>query len=169
MLVAKLIFLQAYWYIAVVFGAQLNLYVYLCAAFFAICNYFLYGPKIEFKYYLLFLVGFSLYGFIEQIGLEYLGLVNYIQDTLPLWLNALYLVFLCYYGDAFNYLSNKPTWLLTLMGAVGGAFAFYGGVKLSNIEALSHYYYLAISISWAFFFPVSIRLFYQRVTMDLEV
>ncbi|MBK24639.1 MAG: hypothetical protein CME70_11645 [Halobacteriovorax sp.] len=157
----KVIILQGFWYVSVAFGYKYQLPIFLASIGLAAANYFIYKPNITRGHYVFSLGFFVIYGLIQEGLFESLGLVNYGQESFPLWLTALYFVFIGYYGDLLNYLSKKPIPLLALIGALGGISAYYGGSKLSPIEVLSPFYYLAVGIGWGIFFPLSIKVFYE--------
>ena len=164
MLIAKILFLQVFWYIVVYFSTKLEVTFLSIALIFSILNYFIYVSHISVKKYFLAVFLFTLFGIYEINSASYLGLIDYKSATFPMWLLALYTIFICYYGDAFNYLSKLPIVVLSLMGALGGCFAFYGGVKISSIEVLDNLYFVLIGINWAIFFPLSIHLFYKNTS-----
>lgn len=161
MLLLKVILLQALWYVAVYY-ADLYQYSLLVISFvFVILNFILFLKKTDAKTYFLSLIFFILFGVYETMIASQLSLIDYKMDGFPLWLMSLYIVFICYYGDVFNYLKDKNIILLSLLGAIGGAGAFYGGVKISPIEVKDQFYFALIALNWAIFFPVSIKLFYK--------
>ncbi len=157
----KVIILQGFWYVSVALGFKFQLPIFLTSMALAFANFFIYKPQVTRGHYLFSLVFFVLYGIVQEGLFESLGLVNYGQESFPLWLTALYFVFIGYYGDLLNYLSKKSVPLLALIGALGGISAYYGGSKLSPIEVLSPLYYLAVGIGWGIFFPLSIKVFYE--------
>lgn len=158
---AKILFLQGYWYLAVAFGAAYQTPLFLVALGFAALNYVLYKPPVTRGHYLFSLIVFVLYGLFQEGLFEKLGLVDYNQDSFPLWLTALYVVFIGYYGDILDYLSVKPIWIQFLLGAFGGIMAYYGGAKISSLEVLSPLYFLGVGIGWGLFFPFSFKVFYE--------
>lgn len=161
MKILKVIILQAFWYMSVAYGHIYQLPFLLTAVTLSGLNYIIYRPSITKAHYLFTLILFVLYGILQEGIFENLGLVNYGQESFPLWLTSLYFVFIAYYGDLFNYLSKKQPMILSLIGALGGISAYYGGAKISPIEVLSPYYYLAVGIGWGIFFPISIKIFYE--------
>lgn len=159
MLIAKVIFLQAFWYLAVVYGEKFEALIFSTAFIFAIGNYFLFRPLKSFKKYSIVLSAFLIYGLIELIILRKLNLVSF--ESYPIWILSLYVVFIGYYGDVFDYLKEKPVFLLSLLGGFGGVLAFWGGVRLSGLSVVQPQYYIGIFISWSVFFPASLRCFYK--------
>jgi dehydrogenase/reductase SDR family protein 12 len=157
----KIIFLQIFWYLAVSKGSDIQVIVFLTAIAFSFLNFHFYRPAVTLGHYLFTLSCFIIYGLTQELLLEELRLVNYNQDSIPLWLLSLYVVFIGYYGDIFNYLSKKSNLILFLMGSTGGVFAYYSGSKISSIEILSPYYLILIGISWGVFFILSFKIFYE--------
>jgi len=161
MKILKIIVLQAFWYIAVVYGHLYQWPILGLSAILAIANYTVYKPQITKAHYAFCLFFFVTYGVIQEWLFQKIGLVDYAQENFPLWLTSLYFVFLAYYGDLFNYLSKKSPAFLFIMGALGGISAYYGGAKISPIVVQTPIYYLAIGLSWGIFFPVSFKVFYE--------
>ncbi len=157
MIIIKAIFLQIFWYICVYFGPVYQLPITGLTIFLIIINYRVYKPKISLRNYIFLVIFFCIYGVVETLLFSKLSLIKY--EYFPLWLISLYVIFICYYGDIFNYLEKQAIWLLSLIGGVGGAFAFWGGVKISGLEILNNKYYFGVFISWSLFFPISIILF----------
>jgi hypothetical protein len=76
----------------------------------------------------------------------------------------LYFIFICYFGDIFNYLAKCSFIKVSLFGALGAAMSYGAGAgaEISNtIEVLSPCYFYLIAISWSIFFPVAIKVFYS--------
>ena len=156
----KVILLQSFWYAAVILGAGNGNAFFLLALVVSALNYVVFKPNQPFFAYGLFVIGFSLYGFAQDGLLALSGAVAYPEGDVPLWLNSLYIVFICYYGDILNRLAKMRTLLLALLGGVGGVFSFYAGANLAGLEVLSNWYYAGVFVSWAMFFPVSMRMYY---------
>jgi len=161
MKILKVIILQAFWYLAVVYGHKYQTSIILLSLFILVLNYIFYQVKVSKAHYIFTLIFFILYGLVQESMAKKLGLVSYGSETFPFWLSSLYIGFLPYYGDIFNYLAEKSKYLLVAMGFIGGIAAFYSGSKISNIEVLSPYYYLLIGLSWGIFFPLSMKIFYE--------
>lgn len=159
--IAKVLILQIFWYLSVINAGELQYFFFFVALFLIALNYIFYCPQVSIGHYLFSLIFFVIYGYYQETLFEKLGLVDYRQESFPLWLTSLYIVFLGYYGDLFNYLAKKPKIIHVLMGAVGGFMAYYGGVKISPIEALSPFYYVAVALGWGIFFPLSMMVFYE--------
>ncbi len=161
MTIVKAIILQGFWYLSVSCGYEYEIPILVSAILLSLANFFIYRPSITKGHYLFCVLFFVLYGFIQENLFEQLGLVDYGQESFPLWLTALYIVFIGYYGDLLNYLSKKPLPILAIVGALGGVSSYYGGAIISKIEVLSPFYYLALALGWGLFFPLSIKIFYE--------
>ena len=76
----------------------------------------------------------------------------------------MWIVFISYYGDLFNYLKSLPTIILSILGGLGGALAYWSAFQLGAIEINSEkniHYLLCVFLLWILFFPFSIWLFYN--------
>jgi hypothetical protein len=142
MLYLKIIFLQTYWYLTAYFGRDFPKIFIVLTIGIILINYLLYRPKVGSFNYLKILLFFISFSFLEIKILSYLGLITF--QSFPYWLICLYSVFICYYGDIFNYLKDKKNWVLSLMGGVGGTIAYWGGVKISNLDVFIPYYFIGI-------------------------
>ena len=127
---------------------------------FILFNYLAFKP-LKFGHYVFTLSFFVIYGLIQDYGVLKLNFVDYHQVSFPWWTTALYISFLGYYGDAFNYITKKSIGFQFLIGLAGGAFSYFSAVKVSPIEVFSNWYYVIIGIGWGFFFPISIKVFYE--------
>jgi hypothetical protein len=159
MILLKVIILQAFWFLAVKSDSGYEATIFVISILLVALNFLIFKPKILLKSYVGVLVFFILYGVTEIKFFEYLDLVEYGQESFPLWLLSLYPIFLGYYGDIFNKFTKLPLLVLNLIGGLGGVSAFWSGAKLSQLTILSDYYLLGIFISWAIFFPLSLNLF----------
>lgn len=166
LLFLKVICLQSLWYFFVKFGSDqtFKLHAITLALFVFVLNLKFYKNKFSLFHNFVLMIFFSLYGLIETLTLSSLNFLNY--EEFPYWLIAMYIIFLCYYGDIFDYLKDKSWYILSLIGAVGGVFAFYAGVNIAKLQISYPYYYFAIAFSWALFFPVSIKMFYLKDMQD---
>ena len=158
--VIKAIFLQLYWYVIVYYGSEFQNILLVTSFILVGLNFIILKPQITKGHYVFTLILFILYGLVEESIFSAIGLVDYHQESFPLWFTSLWMMFLCYYGDIFNYLASKSWILHFFLGGIGGVFAFYGGTKISSIEAMTSYYYVAIFFSWAVFYPLSMKVFY---------
>lgn len=165
-LVLKLITLQAFWFLAVVGGPILNdIFIYPVAIALTILNYFFYKPDISAAKYALLILFFALYGFLEGALLQYFSLGSFPEGYYPLWMNSLFVVFICYYGDALNKFQGLSKLLKFFIGGVGGALAYYSGSKFGSliIGESSPSFFIFVFFSWGIFFVVSMDLFYKNI------
>ena len=76
----------------------------------------------------------------------------------------MWIVFISYYGDVFNYLKSLRAITLSILGGLGGALAYWSAFQLGaievNIEKNIHYL-LCVFLLWVLFFPLSFLLFYN--------
>ena len=160
-LVIKALLLQAFWFLAILFGESHQSLIILSAFSLAWLNFFIYRPFVGGKTYFLFLVFFMIFGLFHDLSISWFGLISYESDQFPLWLTSLYIVFLCYYGDIFNYLSKLNWHLQFMIGASGGVSAYLGGAKLANFSILSPWFYFYVTTLWGIFFVISLKSFYR--------
>lgn len=159
--IIKIIFLQVFWYVCVLFGYKFQSLMLIASCSFVVFNYIYFRPGFSVAHYIFTLIFFITYGITQDYLLGFYQLVNYNQATFPLWPTALYISFLGYYGDAFNKLSEKSFLTLFALGMSGGAFSYFSAAKVSPMEVLSPWYYLWLGLGWGVFFPVSIKVFYE--------
>jgi hypothetical protein len=162
-ILSKVILLQVFWYGVVVYGQGHQIWALALSFLLVVLNYLFFRPPTSLKWYALCLLFFVSYGIFQEWSLKAVGLVNYGQSSFPWWLTSLYLAFLCYYGDAFDYLTQFKRPIQILMGGLGGVLAFWSGSRISPLDPTGPSYFLAIFISWAFFFPASLKLYYHGV------
>jgi hypothetical protein len=159
LLILKVIILQSFWFLAVKAGPNFQELILALSIILVMANFFIFKPKISLAHYIGLLITFVFFGLLEDSLLKYLGLVNYGQATIPLWLLSLYVIFLAYYGDIFEKFKELPLIIISLLGGLGGVSAFWSGAKISPMTVLSNYYFIWIFISWAIFFPISLIVF----------
>ncbi|MDC1175449.1 DUF2878 family protein, partial [Bacteriovoracaceae bacterium] len=161
MKILKIVVLQLFWFLAVSTNQKYQVPLFLLSIIIAIANFKIYKPQISRGHYIFTTVLFVLYGMTQELSFEKFGLVKYNQSSFPLWLTSLYVVFIAYYGDIFNYLYKLPKALVFIIGAVGGIAAYYGGVKISPIEVQSSLYYVFVGLGWGAFLVFSFKIFYE--------
>lgn len=161
MIILKAIILQIFWFLCVYYGSRDSWIPYaLVGVIFVIINYLVYKPKISFARYMSLLTAFSTWGIVQDYLLVKFELFN--VTDLQLWTLPLWIVFLCYYGDILNKLERINLLILSVVGGVGGAFAYWSGAGLSVIditESKQLEYILFVFISWSIFFPLSLKEF----------
>ena len=168
-LILKLITLQAFWFLAVVGGPVLNdIFIYLVAILLVVFNFIIFKPKISQKKYFFLALIFVLYGALEGALVTSLKLANFPGGSYPLWMNSLFLIFICYYGDAFNKFQNLKMMFKFLIGGTGGALAYYSGSRFGSIIIGDSdiLFSLFIFVSWGIFFVLSFNLFYDKNPLE---
>lgn len=157
-----MLFLQLFWFLAVGLPHEYQNYIFAGSLLIAVLNYFIFRPSVKPLHYIIFLFFLTGFGFLHDLTFYKLGWVNYHQDSFPLWLTSLYVVFICYYGEPFKAISRCQTWIQFILGGLGGITSYYGGARLAGINVESNLYYLGIFFAWSLFFPVSLYLFYKN-------
>ncbi|EQC50722.1 SDR family NAD(P)-dependent oxidoreductase [Bacteriovorax sp. DB6_IX] len=166
MILLKVVVLQAFWLFCVKHAGgtfwpyYLSGALLLCFANFFIINRSRQREVISFSRYLFMLLFFLFWGLCQ----DYLLFKSRIIDEIvaPYWLISLWVVFLCYYGDIFQKFVRLKTPMLSIIGAIGGALAYYSGAKLSGLslhQSMHIEFIIFVAISWAIFFPLSLREF----------
>ena len=124
----------------------------------ALVNYVVFKPQISKARYCYILVFFSLWGWIQDAILYYTSTVTF-QDNI-FWLNSIWIIFIAYFGDVFSKFLNVKNWVLALTGGFAGVFAYWSGCNIADVKVNNVYQFISIIfVSWAIFFPVSLRLF----------
>lgn len=161
----KAILLQSFWFLAVLYGRLYTWEIVALSFIFTAVNFYLYRPQVSLIFYGLNLMLFVAFGLFHDYSLSWLNLVDYRQESFPFWLTSLYVVFLCYYGDLFNYLQKLPKIIQFLLGGLGGLMAYTGGAKLADILILSPLYYVGVTLLWGVFFVLSLKFFYASLRL----
>ena len=103
-------------------------------------------------------IGWALaFGVIADTSLAISGMVSYQHDLLPapaapMWILALWAWFGCSLHLPLRFLRRK-LWLGIPLGALSGAAAYYGGVKLGSIQIDSIGGYAAVAMVYAIGVP----------------
>lgn len=100
-----------------------------------------------------------LLGLAHDHLLGYWGLLDFSeanpQGRAPLWLTCLWVLMALTLNHALSWFYQRPLWL-AVMGAIGGALAYLGGVALSavqwGVEPL--YGFLILMLIWFFVLPL---------------
>lgn len=162
----KVITLQLLWYALVFLGplGYLGMHIITLAFLFYLVNLKFYTNQYSNLHNFIILFFFIAYGFFETIFLNKLGYLSF--NNFPYWIIGLYIIFYCYYGDLFNYLSSKSTFFLAIIGAIGGSLSFYAGVNIAKLTVVYPDYYIGIAIMWSVFFPLGIKMYYSKDIKD---
>lgn len=159
----KAVLLQGFWFLAVLYGREYTWEIVTLSFLLTAANYYLYRPQVRLSFYVINLSIFILFGLFHDFFPHWMNWVDYRQESFPFWLTSLYIVFLCYYGDLFNYLQKLPKIVQFLFGSLGGLMAYTGGARLAEIEILSDWYYVAVALMWGVFFVLSLKFFYASL------
>ena len=163
-IIIKIILLNVFWFLCVKYGSQeKELEFFGFSLFLILINFFTLNKSISFFKYLGYLLFFIIFGIAQDGVMFYLEIFNFKSTQSILWLTSLWVVFLAYYGDILNKFKDFEIWKLSLLGAGGGMMAYYGGANLGQVSISNYPLFLGIvAISWAIFFPLTIRLFYSN-------
>jgi NAD(P)-dependent dehydrogenase (short-subunit alcohol dehydrogenase family) len=167
-IILKTVILQLYWYLVVLYGSSETYPVSLLLSLVVVfINWTIFKPSIDSVKYLLILLTFILWGFIQDFLLIKFGVL--LVDDFPYWMTSLWIAFLCYYGDIFNKFKVINPLVNALLGGLGGLSSYIAGVKISGVEiqyGSELLFYGFVFISWALLFPVTIYLFYKKSFLD---
>lgn len=114
--------------------------------------HFILTPSPRKDAYLLLLLPIGLMVDAFQI---YAGLFSVGSDFLPIWLVVLWSMFIVSFNHSLKWLDNLSVFLLVIVGAIGGASSYWGGMKVGVIEPLqsSGIVTLSLMLAWAFVLP----------------
>ena len=162
MLLLKILVLQSFWFVAVLFGNQpYSFLLWFLALAILVLNYSLYKIDLNRTRYCALAIVFSLWGFIQDSILELSNTVDFIHNTF--WLNSLWLVFLAYYGDVLTKFTKLNFMVQGLIGGLAGVLTFWSGFNIGNIAIHNSTMFICIIFtSWFFFFPLTLNLFYKK-------
>lgn len=161
MVVLKILLLQSFWFFAVYSHHYYWSWIlWPLSLFLILINYKLFKP-ISIGKGIFLLCLFIIWGIVQDNILTSFNIIS--TENSLIWLNSLWVIFFAYYGDILNKFKKFNTYLLGIIGAIGGLFSYFGGcrladIQINNIEA----FMLVVGFSWGFFFPVSIKLFYNN-------
>lgn len=144
--ILQAVIFQLIWLIAVLGN---NEWLWLSLIFFSIHLFFTPSLSVDLKLLPLGFIGFSVDMSFYQLGL-------YSFQTWPYWLLVLWLAFVLNFGHSFHFLSRFSTKVHSLIGAIGGCYAYLISWKLGAVELplgilLSG---IIIAAAWAFLFPL---------------
>ena len=159
--ILKIIILQLFLFFSLKVGQTHEMLIYILALGIAFMNFAFFRPSVSKGHYLFTLIFFILFGVFQDSLFEKLSLVDYGQESFPFWLNSLYVIFIAYYADVFNFFDKQSKWFQALVGALGSVLAYGGGAQISAVTVLSPWYFLFLALSWAVFFPISISIYYR--------
>lgn len=164
MIFIKIILLQIFWLVIVLYGKSINpfLQIFTATILFGL-DWIISKPKVTLGRYL-FLVGlFIIVGFLNDSSLVYFKLIykdSYQYGNLSLWI-----IFLIYYEHIFDKFKELSFVILALIGGVAGALTYWSSAKLGAIviyPKMENEFLLSQFIFWAAFFPLSLKLYFNK-------
>lgn len=167
-MLAKVIVLQIYWYVVVYFGLKVSPLLFpLLSSLLVYLNYVIFKPNIDPIKYIMITIIFFLWGLIQDGLLVYGEIIE--VNFFPFWMTSLWIVFACYFDDLFHKMKRINTYLLGLIGGVGGTLSYYGGAQLSGLviqDGMLLKYCSLVFVSWFLFFPFTFYLVYKKSFLD---
>lgn len=144
--VLQAILFQLIWLIAVIGN---NEWLWLSCICFAI--HLAFTPCISVD---LILLPLGFIGFCVDMAFYQLGLYSF--QEWPYWLLILWFGFVLNFGHSFHFLSRFSTKSLSLIGAIGGCYAYLISWKLGAVDLPLGIFVSGIIIAacWAFLFPL---------------
>jgi len=140
---------------------------WLCAAFFTeyaalvmpllLALHFMLSPSRRKDLLLLLLLPI---GFLaDKIQLE-LGVFSVGESFFPFWLLLLWAMFLISLNHGLSWLDNRSLLTLVLIGALGGASSYWGGIKAGVIDPLMSdaAVWLSLMLVWGCLLPLFVTL-----------
>jgi dehydrogenase/reductase SDR family protein 12 len=168
MIILKMILLQAFWFLIVLYGKSLNTILQISLALlFVFLDYYFCKVKVSIGRYLFYLIVFFLCGLISDFMLINLNLTyneSYQYGNISLWI-----IFLVYYNNIFSKFQSISTLKMSIIGGVAGAFTYYSAVQLGAavIPAGKVFLFLAYEFFvWAVFFPFSMKIYFNDEYWD---
>lgn len=163
MIIFKIVLLQLFWFLIVLFGHKFNpLFSILAALLILVFNFLVSKVNISIYRYLFIAAAFTLFGFLHDSILIWSEIV--IKDSYSYSFLSLWIVFIAYYDDVFIKFKNAPILAISLIGAFGGALAYWSAYKLEALSLFPErniFYVLLPGAMWAVFFPTSMWLYYK--------
>jgi len=153
-LIANALWLQLGWW-ACVLGAHQP--AWLAAVVVGLLAHLLLCPDPKAERQAMLRVGVS--GMLLDGSLGILGLFEFAESPLPLWLALLWLVFASGLRHSLAW-AGKKLWLGALAGAVGGPLAYCAGAPLAGVSLPLGVLGTALVLAplWAIWLPLAVRL-----------
>ena len=166
MIILKAIILQVFWFLCVYSSSfEYSHFMWAISFVLLVSNNIVFKRVNELIKDFIFALLFSLIGLIQDNILISSNSIS--LENVPLWLNALWPVFVLYYSDIFLKFKDLNFFILGFIGAIGGSFAYYSGCNLAGIEITNSLnFFLIISLVWFFFFPVSLKMYHNVKLLD---
>ncbi len=164
MILFKIIFLQLFWLVIVLYGKNVNpIFQILGALALVAVDYVTSRPKVTKARYLFLIFIFTIIGFLNDSSLFWLNLIDknsYQYGNLSLWI-----VFLIYYEQIFEKFKNVSFVWISVIGAIAGSFTYWSAANLGAlviIPGMENEFVLSQLIFWAVFFPLSLRMYFEE-------
>jgi dehydrogenase/reductase SDR family protein 12 len=163
MILFKVILLQLFWLMIILYGksissiGQIGVAISLVWLDFIICR-----PKISFGRYLFLIIFFIFFGFLNDSSLIWMKIItkeSYQYGNLSLWI-----VFLIYFEQIFVKFKKLPLLFLSVLGGIGGALTYWSAYRLGAIMIIPGkviHFVLSQFSFWAVFFPSGLKLYFS--------
>ncbi|MCY9843383.1 DUF2878 domain-containing protein [Vibrio caribbeanicus] len=101
---------------------------------------------------------------IDYVNIQ-LGILDFQQSSLPIWLISLWLVFVWYAYFLYQVIQGYSFFLISTCGAVGGSMSYLGGEKLGAVSFSADFNIAmtALTVEWFVIVYVLLKVFsYER-------
>ncbi len=163
MILLKIIGLQIFWFMVVLFGKEVSVILPFLAAFFIVTiDFIVVRPKVSIGRYLFLLCFFLIAGCLNDFGLIWLNLIS--KNSYQLGSLSLWIVFITYYEKIFVKFQKISPGIVSMTGGIAGALTYWSAAKMGAIEITSgreNQFLLSQFVFWAVFFPASLRLYFK--------
>jgi hypothetical protein len=158
----RVIYFQALWFLIIYLGrTNQGLLALGLALVSVIVDYMIFKYTKYTKDWLAFSIFVFLCGLVIDTVLLQLKLVSFTSyngPLSPLFMWAMWIIFIPYYPIGFHKLSNKRN-LSLLLAFIFAPISYYSGAKQGALEFTSIYNLFAVATLWTIYFPISIKFF----------
>lgn len=157
--IAISLWFQCLWVLAVV-GSYNAQYITLGLAIFTLL---LTKAATDFPWIKFFFIA-TLGILIDHVNIQ-LGILDFQQSSLPIWLISLWLVFVWYAYFLYQVIQGYSFFLISTCGAVGGSMSYLGGEKLGAVSFSVDFNIAmtALTVEWFVIVYVLLKVFsYER-------
>lgn len=163
LIVFKVIYFQALWYLSAFLGAHSwhLLALFLCSLSLALDYVIFRYPHIRPTHYLGFIIALICFGFSFDLLFNYSGLIGWSPGLVyPGSLLGIWMIFAAYYPSIFSKFNARPV-ISFILGAFFGPLAYWAGAQIGAINYSPQKTQILIfhMIGWGLFFSLSIHLF----------
>lgn len=163
LIVIKVIYFQALWYLSVFLGARSLhwLALFLCLISLGLDYLVFRYPNVRATHYVYFVLALVLFGFGFDLAFTYSGLIGWTPGLFyPASLMGVWIIFATYYPSIFSKFDGRPI-LSFILGALFGPFAYWSGAQIGAIEYTIQETSALVfhMIGWGLFFSLSIHFF----------